>query len=537
MRCRSSVAIAVWCAGLLCAGLSSPVHAAKNGLAQTPPMGWNSWNKFGCSITEAKVKAIADELASPGLSDQGYQYVTVDDCWMASQRDAGGNLVADPVRFPSGMKALADYVHSKGLKFGLYQSPTQGTCQLRPGSYEHETQDANTFAAWGVDYLKYDWCQTSKTESPKMWADFPGRSEKEIAQILFRRMSDALRATGRPIVYSLSACCSPLEFSTWAGDSSNLWRTSGDIADTWPSVLSNYRAAIDLQAAAGPGGWNDPDMLEVGNGGLSGIEYRSHMSLWAMLAAPLVLGNDVTTSTAETEWIVGNPAIIAIDQDSLGVAATRIANASGLEVLTRPLANGDRAVALLNTGASTATISTTLTKIGLPAASATLTDVWSGAVTSTAGTISASVPAHGTAIYRVRSSTPPAAGATEFVGVASGLCIDVNSGQPTDGNALIIYGCHGMANQQFAVGNGALVTFGGLKCVRPRAGSLARGTVLEVGPCTGGTEQAFARTPTGALRHTASGMCVDVKDARTSSGTGIILWDCHGATNQQWLRR
>lgn len=402
---RRLVAFLVIVLGIAFLGVpGGQAHADDDGLALTPPMGWNSWNKFHCDINEATVKGVADAIVSAGLDDLGYRYVTVDDCWMASSRNSAGALVGDPVKFPSGMKALGDYLHARGLKFGLYESPTQGTCQIRPGSYGHEQQDANTFASWGVDYLKYDWCQTSKDQSPQMWADFPGKTEKEIAQILFTRMSDALHATGRPIVYSLSACCSALDFPSWAGSIAHLWRTSTDISDSWSSVMYNYERAIGHQAAAGPGGWNDPDMLEVGNGGMTDTEYRSHFSLWAMLAAPLIMGHDVRSTSTPAKTILANQAVVDVDQDSLGEAAHRVWTRNGTQLLVRSLANGDKAVALLNTGTTTASMSTTLTEIGLPAGSATLTDLWSGTSSNTTGTISASVPGHGTVLYRVRSA-------------------------------------------------------------------------------------------------------------------------------------
>ncbi|QKW08654.1 glycoside hydrolase family 27 protein [Streptomyces sp. NA04227] len=381
----------------------STSEGSYNGLALTPPMGWNSWNKLRCAVDEEDVRGIADAIVAKGLDKKGYRFVTVDDCWMAKSRDAQGNLTADPERFPSGMKALGDYLHARGLKFGLYESPTQGTCQKRPGSYGHEQQDADKFAEWGVDYLKHDWCQTSATESPDMWADFPGYSQKELAQVLFPRMAKALEKTGRPIVYSLSACCEDLDFEQWARTTSNLWRTSTDIADNWASMVSNFEAAAEFPEAAGPGGWNDPDMLEVGNGGMTDTEYRSHMSLWSVLAAPLIMGNDLRTMSPETERILGNKRVIAVDQDPLGKQATVVSRQDGRWVLSKELADGSRAVALFNATDQTQRLSTTAAAAGLDPAPRgyAVRDLWSGELTSTKGELTAEVPAHGTVLLRV----------------------------------------------------------------------------------------------------------------------------------------
>ncbi|MFC9330993.1 glycoside hydrolase family 27 protein, partial [Kitasatospora sp. NPDC057015] len=378
-------------------------QALENQLALTPPMGWNSWNKYGCSVTEAKVKAEADAIVASGLKDAGYSYVTVDDCWMASSRDAvTGGLVADATKFPSGMKALGDYIHGKGLKFGIYESPTQGTCQHRPGSYGHETQDANTFASWGVDALKYDWCGDSTTESPQLYVDYPNSTPQALAQVLFPRMRDALAATNRPILYMLSACCAALDFPSWASGTANQWRISTDIYDNWNSIMNNFNRDTPHAASAGPGGWNDPDMLEVGNGGMTDAEDRTHFSLWAQLAAPLIMGHDVSTQSAATKTILGNTDVIAVDQDSKGAQGTVVNKKDGLLVMRKPLANGDLAVTLTNTTSATATISTSASVLGIGGvASYSLKDLWSKGTSTSTGAISASVASHATVMYRV----------------------------------------------------------------------------------------------------------------------------------------
>src|SRR5712692_9589581 len=304
-----------------------PAHALENGLALTPPMGWNSWNRFGCNVNEDLVKSAADALVSSGMKDAGYEYVVIDDCWQVS-RDAAGNIIADAKTFPSGIKALADYVHSKGLKFGIYSDAGTMTCAKRPGSRGHEYQDALQYAAWGVDYLKYDWCNTGT----------------ENAQAAYSTMRDALKTAGRPIVF-------------------NLWRTTGDISDCWNCKKDqlSWTQILDLQVGletyAGPGHSNDPDMLEVGNGGMTTTEYRSHFSLWCMLAAPLMAGNDLKNMSPEIKEILTNKEVIAVDQDPLGMEGRRVRKNGDSEVWAKQMKDGSRAVVLLNRGDSDADIS------------------------------------------------------------------------------------------------------------------------------------------------------------------------------------
>ncbi|GAA3290655.1 hypothetical protein GCM10020218_061790 [Dactylosporangium vinaceum] len=403
------------------AALRAPAaQALENGVARTPPMGWNSWNTFGCNINETLIRGMADAIVNSGLRDLGYQYVVVDDCWFNPNRDSSGNLQGDPSRFPSGMKALGDYLHGKGLKFGIYEAPLDKTCGQYFGSYPgatgsggHETQDARQFAAWGVDYLKYDWCSPTGSINDQV--------------TVFSRMRDALAATGRPIVYSINpnsvhAKTGPQR--NW-GDVANLWRTTEDIQNMWNGGQANnypmgvqniVDVTVPLAGYAGPGHFNDPDMLEVGRGGgMNDTEMRSHFALWAMLAAPLLAGNDIRSMNAATTTILGNRNLIAIDQDSLGLQATQVSNDGTRRVLAKRLANGDVAVALFNQGGSTTTVSTTAAAIGKAGSSFTLLDAWTGAVNTTSGAISASVPAHGTVVYRVSgtgSSSPAAPSST-----------------------------------------------------------------------------------------------------------------------------
>ena len=380
-------------------GFSIPSFAWDNGLAKTPPMGWNSWNKFGCNVSEDLIKSVADAIASDGMKAAGYEYIVIDDCWQVS-RDANGNIVPDAQRFPSGMKALGDYIHSKGLKFGIYSDAGTKTCQGRPGSQGHEYQDARTYASWGVDYLKYDWCNTGT------------RSAEEA----YTTMRDALAASGRPIVFSICEWGKSKPW-LWAGPIGNLWRTTDDIQDRWagkhkwPSggccsygMLDIVDEQVGLASYAGPGHWNDPDMLEVGNGGMTMTEYRSHFSLWCLLAAPLMSGNDVRTMTPATREILTNKEVIAVDQDPLGKEGTRVTKNGDLEVWAKQLQDGSRAVILLNRGATEASITANWEDLGYPAhLSAAVRDLWAHRDLGQAtGKYGASVPAHGVVMLTIK---------------------------------------------------------------------------------------------------------------------------------------
>jgi alpha-galactosidase len=376
----------------LLAAVSLP--ALDNELARTPPMGWNSWNNFGCkNINEKLVREIADAMVSSGMKDAGYEYVVIDDCWQVS-RDEAGNIIPEAAKFPSGMKALADYIHSKGLKFGIYSDGGTRTCANRPGSRGYEFQDARQYAAWGVDYLKYDWCNH-------------GTQNSEAAYSLMR---DALKKAGRPIVFSICEWGSTKPW-LWAGEVGNLWRTTGDITDCWDCKRdwggAGFIRILDLQngleSYAGPGHWNDPDMLEVGNGGLNAIESRAHFSLWAILAAPLMAGNDIRTMTPEIKAILTNKEVIAIDQDPLGRQGRKVRDDGDFEVWSKELADGSRAVALLNRSAAGKEMTIAWHDIGYPdRIAAAVRDLWAGKeLGKRTGAFSAAVPSHGVVMVRV----------------------------------------------------------------------------------------------------------------------------------------
>ncbi|MEN3308255.1 MAG: alpha-galactosidase, partial [Micromonosporaceae bacterium] len=369
---------------------ASRAEALDNGLGLAPPMGFNDWNAFGCNVSEQLIKDTADLFVTAGLKAAGYQYVNIDDCWMTHSRDPQtGRLVPDPVKFPDGIAGTADYVHGKGLKLGIYEDAGTATCAGFPGSLGHEQLDARTFADWGVDYLKYDNCNNAGSTT----------TEQYIAR--YSAMRDALAATGRQIVYSICEWGVNAPW-TWAPDVGNLWRTTGDIGDSWTSLKSIIAANAPLYPFAKPGAYNDPDMLEIGNGGMTDTEYRTHFALWAMMAAPLLIGTDLRRATAATMQILTNKDLIAVDQDPLGIQGRPIPSGDGLTTFAKPLHGGDVAVALYNPTDTAATVSTTASAVGLRRDSAyLLRDLWQHSTTESAGVISAAVPAHGTVVYRV----------------------------------------------------------------------------------------------------------------------------------------
>jgi alpha-galactosidase len=339
MKVQKVILVALACA------ISQTAQAQKfDALAKTPPMGWNSWNKFACNVSEQLIRETADAMVSTGMKAAGYQFVNVDDCWHGA-RDSLGFIRPDSVRFPSGMKALADYVHSKGLKLGVYSDAGSKTCGGRPGSRGYEYQDALTYAKWGVDYLKYDWCSTDSLNAPGA----------------YMTMRDALAKAGRPIVFSLCEWGNSKPW-LWGPSTGHLWRTTGDITNCFDCIkeMGGWKAwgvmqILDKQEGlrryAGPGHWNDPDMLEVGNG-LAPNEDRAHFTMWSMLAAPLIAGNDLRAMPADVASVLTNTDVIAVNQDSLGVQGFRYAVRDSLEIWFKPLVGGDWAMTVLNRATS-----------------------------------------------------------------------------------------------------------------------------------------------------------------------------------------
>ena len=379
--------------------LVGSAFAHPDSLVLTPPLGWNSWNVFHENINEKQIQEIADAMVSSGLKDAGYIYLNLDDNWMDTKRDAQGNLQNNPKTFPSGMKAIADYVHAKGLKFGLYGDRGKRTCHhynskwdSQSGSNGHEEQDAKKLAEWGVDYWKYDNCDSD-----------PNTQEKD-----YTAMSKALRNSGRDIVFSICMW----EYKEWMPKIANLWRTTFDIGPEWIST-SWYRGVYEIIDAnnkywqiAKPGHWNDPDMLEVGNRGLSYEEQRSQMTMWSIMAAPIMISSDVRNMSNETKELYLNKDMIAINQDSLGVQGHRISDKNGKQIWTKPLLNGDVAVALLNNNSSTQTIECNFADIGVQG-EVEVRDAWKKKDLGSISHVSIELPAHGSALLRLITKPVP----------------------------------------------------------------------------------------------------------------------------------
>jgi alpha-galactosidase len=364
--------------------LSSPLsNSLSSSLAATPPMGWNSWNMLGSSITEAAIRETADALVASGLQSCGYEYIVIDDCWsVKAGRGSDGNLVADPEKFPSGIKALADYVHERGFKMGIYSDAAELTCAGYPGSLGYEEQDAALWASWGIDFLKYDYCSAP--------------TDQQTAIERYRRMGAALRKTGREILFSLCEWGGRSPHLWGPGAGGQMWRVSGDVFDSWVNIWmaswDTYGIGVDVmldtaQALAeygGPGRWNDLDMLIVGlkgkghisGGGLSFLEYQTHMSVWCMACSPLMIGCDVRTMDDETKALLTNREVLSVNQDTLGVPARRVRQLNFGEVWKKPLADGSVAVALINRGSAGQEITVKAGEIGLLDTPKSVRNLW-----------------------------------------------------------------------------------------------------------------------------------------------------------------
>ncbi|NQV33501.1 MAG: glycoside hydrolase family 27 protein [Phycisphaeraceae bacterium] len=370
-------------------------------LAQTPPMGWNSWNTFRLDINEEVVRGIADIFVDKGFKDAGYEYIVIDDGWQVDRNDQG-NIMVNKAKFPSGIKALADYIHSKGLKFGIYSDAGYATCGGFPGSLGYEYQDARQYAAWGVDYLKYDWCNTGNQSAPDS----------------YRLMRNALEKAGRPIVFSMCEWGTSKPWQ-WGRGVGHLWRTTFDIRPCWDCGQKTHSKGVQienfigftkildlqvgLESFAGPGHWNDPDMLEVGNGELTVDENRAHFSLWCMLAAPLMMGNDIRKATPETLEILINREAIAVNQDPLGKQGVKVRDDGDAEVWSRQLQDGSRAVVLFNRSKRPQNIGVIWTEIAYPLSlTAKVRDLWEKKDMGTfTGGYAADIPPHGVAFLKV----------------------------------------------------------------------------------------------------------------------------------------
>ena len=359
-----------------------------NGLAPTPPMGWNSWNFFGPNISDQTVREIADAMVSSGMAEAGYEYIVIDDGWEGG-RDSLGQLYPN-AKFPD-MKSLADYVHEKGLKLGIYSSPGPRTCGGYEGSYGHELQDARTFATWGIDYLKYDWCGAMRIYG----------YAKDSMQAAYQKMGFALLQCGRPIVYSICQYGYEHVWEWGAAAGGNLWRTTDDISDSWNRITEIGFSQNDLAPFAGPGHWNDPDMLEVGNGDLTFHENKSHFTLWCMLAAPLIAGNDLRNMSEQTLSILTNKDVIAVNQDPLGMQGTRFAIRDSIEIWVKPLNDNSNAIALFNRSNREVEIEAGWKELGWEEQPGAVYDLWSGKkMTFPDHEISLKIPSHGVVLLK-----------------------------------------------------------------------------------------------------------------------------------------
>lgn len=399
------------------AASSSEAAVGTEPAVRPPVLGWGTWNRFRCEYDEAKLLASADALVASGMRDAGYDTFILDDCWQDGARDESGELRGDPARFPRGMKAFGDDLHARGLKFGIYSAVGNVTCELRPGSWEHEEIDARTFASWGVDFLKLDWCWHAGA------LEAFGQLEAKAA---YEKMAAALAATGRPIVFSIASMGTREAvmvmrekwIGEWAPAISDMWRVSGDITNDWTGVTHNLARANDWAASARPGRYNDPDNLQVGNGVLTLEESRTHLSMWAIAGAPLIAGNDLREMADETRALLTNRDVIAIDQDARLVQGTKVYEASGLEVWSKPLAprggKERRAVAFYNPTNRERSASVGWDVVGLAPARAHVRDVWTGAESESDG-FRATVPPHGVTLLLVDGAPAPAPRGEPFV--------------------------------------------------------------------------------------------------------------------------
>ncbi|WBB75547.1 ricin-type beta-trefoil lectin domain protein [Micromonospora sp. WMMD1128] len=506
-----------------------------------PPMGWASWNTFAAKINYNVIKAQVDSLVSSGLAAAGYEYVNIDEGWWQGTRDAAGNITVDTAEWPGGMSAIADYIHSKGLKAGIYTDAGRDGCGYyyptgRPaapgsGSEGHYDQDFLAFSRWGFDFVKVDWCGGSAE----------GLNPRTAYQAISDSIARATAQTGRPMV--LSVCNwgvqSPWD---WAPGMSTMWRTSGDIIyygqqPSMDRVLANFDSA-QHPAAQSVGHYNDPDMLVAGMPGFSAAQNRTHLSLWAISGAPLLAGNNLTTMSAETRAILGNPEVVAIDQDPLGRQGVKVAeDAAGLQVYSKVLATGGRrAVMLLNRTGSTANITTRFADLGL-GASATVRNVWSatdlGARTTS---YTASVPAREAVLLVVTGTENPGGGARtgSLVGRQSGRCLDINNFATTNGTQAQLWDCTGASNQTWTYTAGRQLMIYGNKCLDAYNAGTTNGTRVVIWDCNGQANQQWNVNSDGTIRGAQSGLCVDASGAATANGTKILLWTCGTADNQRW---
>lgn len=540
-RVAASTVVLVGCLLTPQAAEADPTATSPNGnsLALTPPMGFNNWARFGCHPSETLILAQAKALVDSGLRDKGFDTVTIDDCWMSKDRDESDNLVADPATFPRGMAYVGKQLHEMGLKFGIYADSGTLTCAGYPGSAGHYQQDVNLFASWDVDYIKLDGCNMSPD----------GASDYIDA---YHAFSQAMKnnASKRDMVFSASSPAYSFigksDLSNWypviaaARTDAQLWRTGYDVkmydqaGSAWDKptngagVLTQYDYNWPLSRFAGPGSWNDPDFLITGDG-LTAEESRTQLALWSMMSAPLILSTDVTKLSKDSLDTLSNSDIIAIDQDPLGKQATMVSQNGTVDVLTKPLADGDRAVAMFNRANTTTTANSTLAAAGiLGTCSATVKDLWTGNTSSTTGRLNATIPAHGTAVFRIKPGTGCTQQPAGQITGIGGKCLDNSASGTGAGNPIILYHCTGGANQNWRrPGDGTIRTQTGcLDAVYKDNDSRYVGYWAQFNSCDGRASQQWTYQQNGYVVNKATGRCLDAYNSSTTDGNPIIVDPC-----------
>ncbi|GIH67535.1 alpha-galactosidase [Microbispora siamensis] len=531
------------------AATTRTVAGAAVAAVTTPPMGWASWNTFAAQINYNVIKAQADAMVSSGMKDAGYEYVNIDEGWWQGTRDASGNITVDTAEWPGGMKAIADYIHSKGLKAGIYTDAGRNGCGYyyptgRPaapntGSEGHYDQDFLQFSRWGFDFVKVDWCGGSAE----------GLNPRTAYQAISDAIDRATAQTGRPMV--LSVCDwgvqSPWD---WAPGMSTMWRTSGDIiywgqTASMDRMLANFDSA-QHPAAQSPGHYNDPDMLVVGMNGFSAAQNRTHLGLWAISGAPLLAGNNLATMSAETRAILTNREVLAVDQDPLGRQGVKVAeDLSGRQVYAKVLSGtGRRAVLLLNRTTSPAAITARWSDLGLTGP-ASVRNLWAGTDAGTFdGSYTMTVPAREAVLLTVTGSgtTPsaspsPTSGTTSAIkGVGSGRCLDVAGASQANGAQVQIWDCNGQANQRWTpTASGELRVYGN-KCLDVNNRGTADGTNVVIWDCNGQSNQQWRFNADGTITAVGANKCLDAYNNGTANGTKVVIWTCNGQANQRWTR-
>lgn len=509
----------------------------------TPPMGWASWNTFAAKINYNVIKSQTDALVSSGLKDAGYQYVNIDEGWWQGTRDAAGNITVDTNEWPGGMKAIADYIHSKGLKAGIYTDAGRDGCGYyfptgRPpapgsGSEGHYDQDFLQFSQWGFDFVKVDWCG----------GDAEGLDARSAYQAISNAVTRATAQTGRQLVLSVCNWGKQNPW-TWAPGMSTMWRTSADIiffgeSPSMDRVLTNFDAAQHPEAQSA-GHYNDPDMLIAGMPGFTAAQNRTHVGLWAISGAPLLAGNNLTTMSTETRNILTNREVIAIDQDSLGRQGVKVAeDQTGRQVYSKVLSgSGRRAVLALNRTTSASTVTVRFADLGL-GATASVRNIWTGTdLGSQTTSYTVTVPAREAVLLTVTGTDAPGgARVGSLVGTQSNRCLDINNNSTTNGTQAQLWDCNSQNNQRWTYTTGKQLMIYGTKCLDAYNNGTTNGTQAVIWDCNGQTNQQWNLNSDGTIRGVASSLCLDATNAGTANGTKIVLWTCGTADNQKWTLR